>query len=254
MGLNQTQRALSAAEQAVELNPDSPEAYYARARVTWLTQFDSSTAIDDYMAAYELAPYRVDAAVAAAELESYYGDGERALDILTAARDANPDNPGLLRLMGNIYTRVVGDPNQAADVLSRCVDVNAQFAPCFYEYGRVLIQLEQLGSAEGYGRAAEMLSEAVRLQNEQGDVIPAYNYWAGEAQIYLGNCSAALVYLQEGYDAAVEQENTDAAEDLQGSIQECSGFNAAPAPTTAPTTTGNTASQSTAAPSAVPNA
>ena len=251
LGINQTERALAAAQQAVDLNPDSPEAYYARARTAWLIQFDSATAIRDYAAAYDLAPYRVDAAVNAAELESYYGEGDRAVEMLIEARDANPQNPDLLYMLGDIYDRVVGDPNQAGDVLSSCVEANEDYAPCHYKYGRVLIKLEQIGQSEGYGRAAQMLSDAVRLRAEQGVVDPYYNYWAGEAQIYLGNCAGALIYLQEGYEAAVEQEDAQVASDLQGSIRECGSSQSVAPPAATPDAD---LAQPTLAPSTVPNA
>jgi hypothetical protein len=72
------------------------------------------------------------------------------------------------------------------------------------------------------------------MQSDTPD--PRYHYWAGEAQIYLGNCPAALNYLRPGYDLAVAQDETDTADALQGSIRQCS-FGAGGADATAPTPT-----------------
>ncbi|MEM6280761.1 MAG: tetratricopeptide repeat protein [Chloroflexota bacterium] len=211
------QRATDAANTAVELGPESAEAYFARARVQQLIAFDREAAIADYQTAFSLASYWTDAAVAAAELEAIYGDPTIAVGILNEVKDANPDNSAVLGALGNIYYRYVGDPNQAADTLARCVEVNPNNDYCHYIYGRVLIQLEQ------YGQAAEMLDGAVRLLANNEQVDPYYNYWAGESQIYMGNCPAALGYLRPGYEEAVEVGDDSVAESLQLSIRECGG-------------------------------
>ncbi len=228
LDLNQIERAREAAQQAIDLNPNSADAYYARAQVTWLADGDLETAAADFQTVYEIAPYYVDAAVNAAVLKATVGNAEEAVAILNAAKDANPDNPTILVWLGIIYNREYGDPNQAADVLARCVEVNETSDGCHFWYGRVLLSLEQ------YNEAATVLDRAVQLTNELGTPDPRYHYWAGEAQIYLGNCPAALGYLQEGYDIALANDQPDYASDLQGSIRECSAFDSTFSPTATP--------------------
>jgi tetratricopeptide (TPR) repeat protein len=199
--------------------------------VQQLILFDRESAIVDYQTAYSLASYWTDAAVAAAELEALYGDPTVAIGILNEVKDANPDNTAVLGALGNIYYRYIGDPNQAADSLARCVDVNRSADYCYYLYGRTLIQLEQ------YGQAAERLDSAVRILAENNIVDPYYNYWAGESQIYLGNCPAALAYLRPGYEEAVVIEDDAVAESLQLSIRECGGGSGLVLPTPTPAAT-----------------
>ncbi|MEL6271170.1 MAG: hypothetical protein AAFR22_15280, partial [Chloroflexota bacterium] len=80
------QRAQDAAATAVELDPESAEAYFARARVEQLITFNREAAIADYQTAFSLASYWTDAAVAAAELEAIYGDPTVAVGILNEVK------------------------------------------------------------------------------------------------------------------------------------------------------------------------
>lgn len=230
LDLNQLERARQAVETALEINPDSPQVYYARAQIKWLVDYDLDGASDDFRTAYQMAPYYIDAAVDAASLQAIEGDPEGAVELLNEVKDANPDNVNVLYSLGRIYDRDYGDPNQAADALARCVEVDENSAACHFWYGRVLIRLEQ------YAQAANVLDRAVQLIMQSDTPDPRYHYWAGEAQIYLGNCPAALNYLRPGYDLAVAQDETDTADALQGSIRQCS-FGAGGADTTAPTPT-----------------
>lgn len=232
LDLELIERAEEAAARAVELNPDSAEAYIARAQVQQLVNFDLESAVADYQTAYQIANHRVDAAVTGANLAAFTGDTDGAIAILNEVKDANPDNPTVLGTLGIIYNRDVGDPNQAADTLARCVDVAPGNSTCHFEYGRVLLRLEQ------YNQAAVMLERALDLTMAGDDPDPRYHYWAGEAQIYLGNCPTALTYLEQGYTIADENGQDQIASDLQGSIQECSAFDVVPiAPTATPTST-----------------
>ncbi len=216
-------RAEESATRALELSPDSPEAYFARGLVRQLVDFDRVAAREDYQTAYELAPYRIDAAIETAWLDAALNDFDTAINTLNTLKDTNPDNTSILYALGFMYFAGLGDPNQAADELSRCVNVDEQNAACFYYYGRVLIALEQ------YNDAAQRLSRAVNLTTQTPTPNPRFHYWAGEAQIYLGNCTAALEHLRPGYELALAQENDELISALQNSIRECSAFDTNPA-------------------------
>lgn len=227
--LQQFERAQEAADTAIELNPDSAEAYYARAQVNLEINFDREAARDDYNTAYQLAPYLTDAAVEMAYLDSALGDYDSAIAILNEVKDANPNDSTVLLALGFMYFSGLGDPNLASDELARCVNVNTQSEGCHYYYGRVLIGQER------YTEAAEMLERAVQLTMETDAPNPRYHYWAGEAQIYLGNCPRALTFLRPGYELAVEQERDDLISALQTSVGECSSFDTIlPTPTEIP--------------------
>ena len=232
LDLELVERAQAAANQAIETDPNSADAYIARAQIQQLVNFDLEAAVADYQTAYEIANHRVDAAVTGANLAAFTGDTDGAIAILNEVKDANPDNATVLGTLGVIYNRDVGDPNLAADTLARCVDVAPTSANCHFEYGRVLLRLEQ------YNQASEVLEVALELTMQTESPDPRYHYWAGEAQIYLGNCPVALQHLEAGYTIADENGQDQIASDLQGSIQECSAFDAAPvAPTATPAAT-----------------
>jgi tetratricopeptide (TPR) repeat protein len=227
--LSLNERAQEAAEEAIILDPNNAEAYYARAQVNQAINFDREAARADFQTAYDLAPYLTDAAVEMAYVDAALGDYDSAISTLNQVKDANPDDTTTLYALGYMYYAGLGDPNSAADELARCVTVDPENAACHYYYGRVLIGLER------YDDAAEMLTRSVQLGTDSDNPNPYYNYWAGEAQIYLGNCPLALTYLRPGYELALEREDDDLADALQGSIQECGAFdNAFTAPTPTP--------------------
>lgn len=216
--LERFERAEASANRAIELDPDSAEAYYARAQVNRDYLFDREAARADYATAYDLAPYLTDAAVEMAWVDAALLDYDSAIATLNEVKDANPDNISALYALGFMYWAGLGDPNQAADELARCVNVAPDSDNCQYYYGRVLIALEQ------YDDAAERLTRAVELTMEDPAPNPRFHYWAGEAQIYLGNCANAMTYLRPGYEIAVEQDNTELINALDTSIRECSAF------------------------------
>ena len=63
IALGQPERAREAAQRAIDIDPNSAAAYYARAQVYHLVDFNLEAAREDYIAAYEIAPYMMDAAV-----------------------------------------------------------------------------------------------------------------------------------------------------------------------------------------------
>ncbi len=227
IALERFERAEASASRAIELDPDSAEAYYARAQVNRDYLFDREAARADYATAYDLAPYLTDAAVEMAWVDAALDDYDSAINTLNRVKDANPDNISALYALGFMYWSGLGDPNQAADELARCVSVAPDSENCQYYYGRVLIALEQ------YEDAAQRLVRSVELTMDSPSPNPRLHYWAGEAQIYLGNCANALNYLRPGYDLAVEQDNTELMNALDTSIRECSAFGNNPGAATA---------------------
>ena len=232
IALEQFERASQAADRAVELDPDSGEAYYARAQVRQSVDFDRDSARADFMTAYSIAPYLTDAAVQVAYIDWSNGDYETGIGLLNEVRDANPENTSVLYALGFIRNAGLGQPSEAASVLAECVRIDPRNTSCHYYYGRVLLRLEQ------YSEAAQMLTRSVELAATDGTVSVTnrarYHYWAGEAQIYLGNCPQALAYLRPGYDLASTQgQDADLTNALAGSIQECTVFDL-PTPTPTP--------------------
>ncbi|MEO0565021.1 MAG: tetratricopeptide repeat protein, partial [Chloroflexota bacterium] len=234
LDLELIERARTAAERAIELDPDSPVAYYASAEIRRYADFDIEGARADYQTAYELGPYYTDAAVEKAWMDFRLEQIDEAINTLNEVKDANPDNTSVLYALGYMYWIGLGDPNPAADQFARCVNVDTTSDLCHYSYGRVLISLEQ------YTDAADELARAVELTTQSDTPNSRYHYWAAEAQIYMGDCTSALNFLRPGLDIARAQNNEELTTALQTSITECSAFDggfdiATPTPDAVPT-------------------
>ncbi len=195
----QTQRALTLAEDAINLDPDSFEAYRARAFINWYGLFDSVTALRDFRTAYDIALVTNPAAagliaVDIAGIEIGNQNVQGALQVLNGVLEVNPENTLALYWTGYVYLRQVGDPAQANSYLLRCVDLDAENIDCYYMLGRSQMSLEQTATAaESFARTIDLGSQVAR-----------HYWWAGNAQIALGNCTSALEYLRPGYDLVLD--------------------------------------------------
>jgi tetratricopeptide (TPR) repeat protein len=208
--LAQYDRALSTANRAIDANPESYEAYRNRAIIVQNTQFDFAAALRDLQTAYELAPNLPYIAVDLAVVRSR-DDLQSALALLTEVIDLNPRNVSALRWLGSMYLNAVGDPNQAADYLTRCVDVDPANITCHYVLGRAQVRTEQ------YALASESFKRAIDL----GSTNPYHYWWAGRAQVLLGSCPGATQYLQTGYQLAQQARDEALIGDYEDQMRSC---------------------------------
>lgn len=208
--LAQYDRALSTANRAIDANPESYEAYRNRAIIVQNTQFDFAAALRDLQTAYELAPNLPYIAVDLAVVRSR-DDLQGALALLTEVIDLNPRNVSALRWMGSMYLNAVGDPNQAADYLTRCVDADPTNITCHYVLGRAQVRTEQ------YALASESFKRAIDL----GSTNPYHYWWAGRAQVLLGSCPGATQYLQTGYQLAQQARDEALINDYEDQMRSC---------------------------------
>jgi tetratricopeptide (TPR) repeat protein len=219
---NQPERALEMVNEAVEIDPESFEAYRVRGLIVQGAQFDLDAARQDFQHAYDIAPHLPYLAIDLARIDYALENREDAIETLTGVIEENPGNVIALYELGNYYYGGLGSPNQALDYLTRCVEADPENIPCHYLLGRVQISLEQ------YNVAAETLARAIDL----GSTAARHYWWAGRAQTILGNCAAAIPYLQTGIELARDEDNTDLVVEFEDSLRECGALAALPAEAT----------------------
>lgn len=209
---NQPDRALETVNKALELDPDSFEALRIRGMIVLNSQFDFASAKEDYDAAFSIAPnlpyLAIDLAQAYAALQDY----DSATAILKDIVDLNPQNLNALYWLGFYYYSAYGDPNQASEYLTRCLDADPNNMNCNYYLGRVQIGLSD------FTAASQSFETAVRA----GSTIPTHFWWAGRAQVNLGNCPGAVQFLQTGYELA--KQNTPESSiitDFEDLLRDC---------------------------------
>ena len=208
--LEQYDRALSTANRAIEANPDSYEAYRNRAMIVQNTVFDFEAALQDLQTAYDLAPNMPYIVIDLAVIRSR-DDVDAAIALLTEVLDLNPQNVDALQWLGSLYLNAIGDPNQAADYLTRCTDADPENITCHYLLGRAQVRTEQ------YSLAADSFKRTVDLGTTNG-----YHYWwAGRAQVLLGSCPGATQYLQTGYPIAQQSEDEDLIAAYEEQMRSC---------------------------------
>lgn len=208
--LAQYDRALSTVNRALEINPNSYEAYRTRALIVQSTLFDFDAARADLEMANELAP---NLPYITMELALIYNrdDANTAVSMLTELVDLNPQNVNALFRLGALYLNAIGDPHQAIDYLIRCVEADVDNINCHYTLGRAQVRTEQ------YSAASDSFKKAVDL----GSTNPYHYWWAGRAQVLLGSCPAAATYLQTGYQMALDFGNENLIADYEDQMRSC---------------------------------
>jgi tetratricopeptide (TPR) repeat protein len=215
--LGRGELALENAERALSIDPDSYEAYRIRGWINQTVQFDLAAAEQDFRAARDLAPNLPQQTVDLAQLIANYeatateNPAETAIALLTETLELNPDNPRVLFWLGNIAFRRLGQREQAADYLSRCVEAQPESIRCLALLGRVQEALEN------YNGAVDNLQRAVDL----GSTDPLHLLWLGRSYVALGSCGSAIPPMQTGYDLAREQGNTEALTVLAELLSQC---------------------------------
>jgi tetratricopeptide (TPR) repeat protein len=202
--LEQYTRALTTAEEALEVDPDSAEALYIRALVQWYDPgvLDWDGALADMQAAYSLEPNYIYIGVDMAYLESNrqtvaeQPNYDAAIEQIETILELNPDHARALYWMGTHYLRIVGDPTQAADYLSRCVRGNPAYALCHYQLGRAQYALEN------YTDAQASFDSAIQFANASDDLRAYYYWWASNTSLALLDQTQCATYLREGWPFA----------------------------------------------------
>lgn len=219
----QGDRAFSMANQALETDPQSFEAYQVRGLVNWEYNFDLDSALGDFQEAYSIAPNMIYLGIWLARLEqAYLQNNEAALQIYQDIAEQNPGNTQVLFALGDYYNRVEGNYGEAQGYLNRCVEADPEAAACHYLLGRVQLNLEEAINAQ------ESFTRAIELDPNGND--GQYYYWLGETYITLGRCAQALGPLRQGYQIATQANATSYAEALAGSLQGCGDLSTAPTP------------------------
>ncbi len=209
--LGQYDRALSTVNRALEANPDSYEAYRNRANIVQNTQFDFTAALEDLRTAHDLAPQMPYITIDLAILESREGNTDQGIALLTDVVDLNPKNSRALYWLGWQYLNVVGEPTQAMDYLTRCVESTPDNISCYYILGRAQVRAEQ------YAAAADSFQRTLDL----GSNDPYHIWWAGHAQVLLGNCPAASPFFQRGYPLALLSDDQVIIDSYKDQMQTC---------------------------------
>ena len=208
--LDQAERAALLLENLLEADPDSVEGIRARGLLKW-SRNDFTGALEDFKTAYGMADNMNFIAVDIAIIEKDLGNYETAQEFLQQVVDADPYNPHALFRLGEIAVSYEGNPAQAMRYLQDCVDLNPGYLYCHFMLGRAQ---ERLGSIE---EAAASFEKAIELGSDN----PQHYYWAGYAQILLGNCSRAMAYLEPGLRLALQSNPPKFAADIEAVIPDC---------------------------------
>lgn len=211
--LGQSERALNTIEEALELNENTPNALYVRGLINWFVNFDREAALVDFQRAYELSPTSHYIGATIMSLQFEIGDYEAMEQLGESILELNPDFPRVLQWMGTYY-RFVGEPNQASEYFTRCIQANPNYADCHYQLGRIQI------ASDDYTGALTSFETAIDVNDQNG----YYYYWAAETYILSqpsGGCTQAMSYLQPGYRLALESGIQNLIESFEFSLQGC---------------------------------
>lgn len=196
---NQPAQAEERANQAVNANPNSAEAHFARGRWNRESSFINSAALEDFQAAHEIAPNLPQVLVEMAWLNWAEENYDLSIDQLEQVIESNPNNLDALFALGFIQYQAFGDPNKAQDYLNRCIQVDPQNVDCLNYLAGILSFSNPQTSAELYQRIIDA-----------GTTNPVYYLRAGSRYADLGDCRRAVQLLRTGYTLEQEQTTPDA--------------------------------------------
>lgn len=180
--------------QALEADPESPEAYFARGRWNTDANFDITAARSDFDMAASLAPNMPNALIERAWSDWGLQNYDVGLDTLEQVLEVNPTNLDALYALAYFQYNVYGDPNKASDYLSRCLVADPDNVSCLGYMGTVLVGTgNQQGAAENYQKIID-----------GGTTNPVHYLWAGRTYANMGACGNATPLLRQGL--ALEQE------------------------------------------------
>lgn len=234
--LGQGERASSTIEEALEVYPDSYEAFQVQGRVQQEYFFDLTSARESFAAAYDLRSNMPYIAIWLARIDSALQNYENAINVYEDVLQQNPDNPTALYDLGSYYLRVEGNPDEARTYYNRCVESDPDNGDCHWMLARTLLD------AESQSFAPEEALRLLLIANDLDDQNPLYMWWTARAYNSLGQCQMSLPYLENGYRIAQAQGNDSLVADFEFSLNEAASCGAvvpggAGAPGSTPTAT-----------------
>ena len=212
------------ANQAVEANPDSAEAHYARGRWNAESNFDDVAALDDFDAAHDLAPNLPQVLVEMAVANLREGNADLATDQLNQVVESNPSNLDALYTLGFIEFQTNGDAEKAEDYLNRCIQVDPVNITC-------LNYLAGIKSYSDLAGAAELYQRIIDAGTDQA----IYYLRAGRTYANIGDCQKATPLLRTGYqlEQTSDEPNGDRLAAFQEYMSQCGVLSVPLAQTTA---------------------
>ncbi|MCC6614782.1 MAG: tetratricopeptide repeat protein [Anaerolineae bacterium] len=186
---NQIDRAETTVDRALELNPESPEAYFVRGYINHYSRFLLDDAREDYLTALQYAPNMIDVQINLSWLDWAVSNYEDARTRLLSLIELNPNNLDALYALGFVTYQAFGEPQQALDLMERCVGIDPENRACLYYLGNI---------QRGLNLNAEAL-ETYRSLIALGTEDP--RHYLAAARAYLdsaGDCRSAVDLLQRG--------------------------------------------------------
>ncbi len=167
-------------------------------------------AVEQYTAAQQQAPTDSYIAVELANNYITLGQADQAIELLTPLLTNRPHDTAVLFTLARAHTNL-GAYERAYEYYQRCLDVDPANVVC----------LGRLGSLQynngNYEAAIMNLDRAIQL----GSGYAAYFWLLGDAYNARGNCTQAVMYFQQGYQIAVENEDTALQTDFVNSLSDC---------------------------------
>lgn len=223
---NQIERALTTVNRALTMDPDSFEALYVYGLIQSRSVFDFQAAMESFQRAYDIAPNMPYIGVEIASIQLRNEDAQGAFDTIENILDASPRNADALFNAAYITYSAFGDPNQAMDYLSRCVESAPDNVLCHNYMGTVYY----FGMSD-LTKAAQHFVRAI----EAGSRTPRHFLSAGRVLTQINNCRDAIPILREGreIEASRRVSNSDLLTQFDEALAGC-GSNAPAQPTIAP--------------------
>jgi tetratricopeptide (TPR) repeat protein len=230
---NQIELARTTVDRALELAPENPEANFVSGLLNHYSAYDFDAALRDYETALQFAPYRMDVKINMAWLQWGLTNYDDARTTLLEVTELNPNNLDALYALSFLYYQAYGDPQQAIEPVTRCVDLDPTNRACLFYLGNV---------QRGLGNNAAAL-DAYRDLIDTGTENP--NHFLAAARAYMdgaGDCDSARSLLQRGYEFELGSDfpNIDLLTNFEELLATCG---APVAPTAAPTVEGEATTQ-----------
>ena len=138
--------ALTDYDKAIELNPESAEAYKDRG-ISYLSNSDFDNAIKDYTKAIELDPESAEAYKNRAIAYLGKSDFDNVITDYTKAIELDPDDTSIYRYRGLAHFRN-SEIDKAIDDFSRAIQLDSDSADAYYNRGVVQLRLQDWGGAK----------------------------------------------------------------------------------------------------------
>jgi serine/threonine protein kinase/Flp pilus assembly protein TadD len=162
--------AAAAAKRALATDPDLAEAITSQAAVRSLYEWDWPAAERDYLRALDShSQYPVAHHWLASNLLTPLRRFEEARQRLESARKLDPLSPSISTTEG-VISLYEGDPQRAADELSRVIDIHDDFGMAYYFLG---MALDQTGQIE---ESIDCLRKAAALNGRSSEVLAVLAY------------------------------------------------------------------------------